>query len=207
MAIADNWYHVALWFGQGGGGKTTGMVRDLVMELENGSMYKRAYTNIDVRHPDVERVKFEELKDIRADLKDGRPTALLCLDQLHKYLDSRQSLSPRNVYMSNIVIELRQHGLSLRGTTWARSSIDLRARRFNELQILCERGTRGFKYTMVDANSNRIRTLPIIPYENCEKYWSLFDMNELVEDIDPRWDPRMSPTPPGAGKRGRKKEA
>lgn len=196
-----DWYHIVLWLGQGGGGKTTGMVRDLVKELDEGSMYKNAYTNIKVKHDRVQQIKYEELKDLTGELKDGKPTTLLCLDQIHKYLDARQSMSPRNVFMSTIVIEARQHGFSLRGTTWARSSIDLRARRFGELQILSERTPRGFHYTMVDANSNRIKSLPIIPYSKCEKYWELFDMNELVEDIDPRWDPRISNISPSQMKK------
>jgi hypothetical protein len=185
-----SWFHIALWVGAGGGGKTTGMYRDLSRELDYGTQYDHAYTNTNFRHEKAEKISYAELKDLRGELVNGRPRSLLCLDQLHKYVDNRETMSKRNISMSKIIIESRQHGFDLHGTTWGRGSIDPRLRKYVELEILCERKDRqgGFQYTMLDGNDDRLKTMPIMRYEKCKKYWDLFDMNELVENIEPSWD-------------------
>src|SRR5438876_980050 len=128
-------YGMTLIVGKRENGKTTQGVRDMVRKLDAG-VYKKGYSNIDVRHPKVKRVKYEQLYKLHEPSIDGVPTAVLYLDQLHKYLNSRESMSARNQYMINVMIELRQHGLDLIGTTWAKSSIDNKVRKFLPLQVM-----------------------------------------------------------------------
>src|SRR5437867_3268520 len=103
-------YGMTLIVGKRENGKTTQGVRDMVRKLDAG-VYKKGYANIHVRHPKVKYVKYEQLYRIHEPSIDGVPTAILYLDQLHKYLNSRESMSPRNKYMGDVAIESRQHGL------------------------------------------------------------------------------------------------
>lgn len=172
-------------------GKTTYMVREIIKKLNDGT-YSKGYSNITIKDSRVEKVSYEEIKDLRADNKDGVPTALFGIDQLHKYLNSRQSGCSRNIYMNDQIIESRQHGFDVIGTTWARGSIDLNYRRFSPMLVLASgRNRKGFHYTMVDSDRGAIGQ-GTMPYEQAADVWKRFDTTELVPDIPPSYDPRFS---------------
>ena len=186
-------YGITLIVGKRENGKTTEGVRDVVRKLDAG-VYQKAYSNIHIRHPKVRFVKYEDLYKIREPCINGVPTAVLYLDQIHKYLDSRQPMCARNKYMNDVAIESRQHGLDWIGTTWAKSSIDLRVRKFAPLLVRAVRLKDRFRYTFIDEEAGRV-WYGDLRLSKCQKWWDYFDTAELVEDIPSNWDPRTGPDP------------
>lgn len=188
-------------------GKTTEGVREIRRKLDAGT-YDKVYSNIYIytdstrKHldPRVTFVKYEDLYKIREPSENGIPRALLYLDQLHKYLDARQSMCARNKYMTDIMIEARQHGLDWTGTTWAKSSIDLRMRKFTPLLVRAVRMRDRFRYTFIDEEAGRLwygdlrLTRRIDGIWWC-KWFDYFDTTQVVEDIPSNWDPRTGPDP------------
>src|SRR6266513_1915062 len=101
-----NRYGITIIVGERERGKTTFGAREVISKLDDGT-YSQGYSNIHINHPKVEFIKFEDLHKIRAPTKDGQPKGILYLDQLHKYLDARQSMCARNKYMNDVMIESR----------------------------------------------------------------------------------------------------
>ena len=188
-------YGIELIVGKREAGKTTFGIRDMVRKIDAG-VYKKGYSNIHVKHPKIKYVKYEQLHKIKEPTVNGIPTAALYLDQLHKYLDSRHTGSARNEYMNEQAIEARQHGLDWIGTTWAKSSIDLRVRKFSPVVIraVANKFRERFEYTFTDEDNGRMWAKNL-SWENAEKWWSYFDTTELVDDIPKSWDPREGPNP------------
>ena len=195
-----NRYGLELILGDRERGKTTLGVLEMVSKLDS-LLYLKGYGNITIDHPKYKKIRYEDLHKLREPAPNGVPTALLYLDQLHKYLDSRQPMSPRNKYVNDVMIESRQHGFDVTGTTWGYSFIDLRYRKFANLEIQAKRLSSAFLYKFWDRERMRIWQKRL-SFEDCEKRWfHYFDTAELVEDIDPRWDPRLNEAPKSALKR------
>jgi hypothetical protein len=181
-------------------GKTTFGVREVVTKLDNGT-YDEGYSNIHIKHKKVKFIKYEELHQIRAPTLDGQPRGILYLDQLHKYLDARQSMCQRNKYVNDVMIESRQHGLDVIGTTWRKGSIDLNFRTFSQRYIGARRFGNKFIYTFLEPESGKMYQKSL-SFDDCRvKWWKYFETAELVEDVDSRWDPRMNPITPNMRKR------
>lgn len=166
-------------------GKTTFMIRHLIREMQLKSNYNRAACNIRVRFPGIEYIdSYEGLRNLTAENPKGTPTMIVGLDQIHKYMDARRSMSKKNVDFSQLIIESRQHGFDLIYTTWAMSSIDPRLRKFTELWILAQRTRMGFEYTFTDPNQGIILGTKTLTYQNAEWVWKHFETTELVNDIE-----------------------
>jgi hypothetical protein len=170
-------------FGNRTHGKTTYMVYHLMRTL--GTIYTKAYTNIHITGlPGVKYVKYEELKGLREPTIRGTPTAIIALDQIHRYLDARRSTSRKNVDVSGFIVESRQHGFDLIYTTWARSVVDPRLRRFTELTVLAQRvgpmeNPKGFVYQRFDHEFGALPT-QFMDRRTAEQVWQHFDTAELV---------------------------
>jgi hypothetical protein len=174
-------YHLAAILGDAETGKTTYMVRRLIKELDLGN-YDRGYCNIHVRHPKVTFINFKEMINLKLPAPNGIPRALVALDQLHKYFDSRRSNSALNVKSTEVLIESRQHGFDVMGTTWARSAIDPRYRKFTAFLILSERINGGFQYTFVDRDVGIKDTKTMSFKQASLEAWPFFNTSELIED-------------------------
>jgi hypothetical protein len=199
-------YGLELILGDRERGKTTLGVLEMVSKLDDHT-YEKGFGNITIEHPRYKKIGYEDLYKLREPAPHGVPTALLYLDQLHKYLDSRQPMCPRNKYVNDVMIESRQHGFDCTGTTWGYSFIDLRYRKFANLEVQAKRTRSAFVYTFWDREAMKIWNKKLT-FANAQKWWERFDTTELVEDIDPRWDPRLTETPKplkrASGARGRR---
>jgi hypothetical protein len=169
-------------FGDRERGKTTFMVKHMINELNNGINYDIGYANIRIDHPKIKFINYEGIKNLRLPTQNGTPRAILGIDQIHKYLDSRMSLSKRNVDFSNVMIESRQHGFDPIYTTWMRSAVDKRLRPFTQLFILAQRDSKGFLYDFVDKDGEDLGPPRRMTWEIAREVWKTFDSTELIED-------------------------
>jgi hypothetical protein len=174
-------YHLGAVVGDAETGKTTYMVRRLIKELDSGN-YDQGFCNINIRHPKIQKITFRELISLKLPAPDGVPRALVGLDQLHKYFDARRSNSILNVKSTEVLIESRQHGFDVIGTTWARSAIDPRYRKFTAMFISSERIRTGFRYEFWDRDSG-LKDVKTMTFEQASlEAWPFFDTSELIED-------------------------
>ena len=192
-------YGITLIVGERERGKTTFGVREVVTKLDRG-VYDVAYANIHIKHRKARFIKYEQLHTLRAPTLDGQPRGVLYMDQLHKYLEARQSMSPRNKYVNDVMIESRQHGLDVIGTTWRKGSVDLNFRTFGQRYVSAKRLGDRFRYFFAEPETGRLYQKDLLFADCRARWWSYFDTAELVEDVDPRWDPRLAPVPPSMEK-------
>lgn len=165
-------------------GKSTFMVRHLIRELQSKTNYTHGYCNLHVTWPGIEFLDYENLKTLHAENKSGVPTMIVGLDQIHKYMDARRALSKKNVEFSDVLIESRQHGFDLIYTTWARTSVDPRLRKFTELWVQAQRTPQGFLYTYIETETGSVIGQKILTYQEAAHTWKYFETTELVSDYE-----------------------
>lgn len=165
-------------------GKSTWMVRHLIREVQSRINYTHGYANLHITYPNIDYLDYDGLKNLRAENPKGVPTIIVGLDQIHKYMDSRRSVSKKNVEFSQIIIESRQHGFDLVYTTWARTSVDPRLRKFTDLWVSAQRTNRGFLYTYVETSSGNVIGQKLLSYAEAEHTWKYFATTELVEEYE-----------------------
>lgn len=165
-------------------GKTTYMVWDIRRKL-NEKMYDQAFTNLHSiadRDPRIKYVNYAEMHALKLPTVDGLPRAIIGLDQMPNYMDSRSSASKRNREMSKWVRELRQHGLDFEGTGWGRSEVDRRLRQHINLLVNAQRGKAGFRYRSIERETAKIHPWLTMPWSQARAVWEHFDSTELIED-------------------------
>lgn len=165
-------------------GKSTFMVRHIKRELAMKRVYRQAYTNLTfIDSPEVIHTNYAGIRQLDAANASGVPDMIVGIDQLHLYCDARRSGSMENVEFCQTLIESRQHGFDIIGTTWALSSIDPRMRKFVDLVVLAERTPRGFRYTYQEPDQVRPMMQITLPFaEAARGVWPYYRTTELVKD-------------------------
>lgn len=177
-------YGIIIVVGNRENGKSTFLVRHIKREIALGSVYKQAYTNLTFKNsPEIIHTNYAGIRLLDASNKSGVPDTIVGIDQLHLYCDARRSGSKENVEFCQTLIESRQHGFDIIGTTWALSSIDPRMRKFVDLVILAERTGKGFRYTYQEPDQIRPMMQVTLPFaEAARGVWPFYDTVELVKD-------------------------
>ena len=178
-------------------GKTTYMVKHVVSEVNSGINYDVAYSNIHIGpkidkhgfhfgHPKIHFIDYEGMMKLHIPTRNGVPRALLALDQVPNYVDSRNPNSLLTRQSTKYIRESRQHGVDLIYTTWMRSEVDKRLRPFTDLLVSAKRipangPLRKFQYSRVIREG---RTLPMVtmPLSVAQATWKYFDSSELIQD-------------------------
>lgn len=198
--MGDYTYGISGMFNDRGEGKTTGLVKTGVMEQISRRHYVRVYANIhtgaqideDTGYhfgwPFIDYVTFDQVANWHFKAPRGVPRVLLLLDQIHKYLEPRESMTRKNRKVIKTIIESRQHGFDVMYDTWGRRRVDPAIRPYTRLVIeahAIRRGTRivGFRYDRFVRDGGRLRTLTL-PISQAEKIFQLFDSNEIVEEYE-----------------------
>ena len=83
-------------------------------------------------------------------------------------------MSRHNIETSDAIVQSRQHGFDIIGTTWGKSFVDLRMRRFLELLVSAERGRKCFMYDYVDPDLGPIaeRKMSLAQARDTWRYFS-----------------------------------
>jgi len=114
--------------------------------------------------------------------------SVIIIDELHTFMDSRRSVSKKNLLGSYFVTQTRKQRVKLLGTTQHRGQIDLRIRQNTEIFIDCEKKElpaiyKGNKLILI---TNHINTR-----DHYEKkvfignpYFDLYDTEETIFELD-----------------------
>lgn len=177
-------YGIIIVVGNRENGKSTFMVRHIKRELQSRKVYRQAYTNLTFRDSaEVVHTNYAGIRLLDASNASGVPDTIVGIDQLHLYCDARRSGSMENVEFCNTLIESRQHGFDIIGTTWALSSIDPRMRKFVDLVVLAERTPKGFRYTYQEPDQVRPMMQIVLPYMEAQRgVWPYYSTSELIKD-------------------------
>lgn len=171
-------------------GKSTYMVKKLVQAAIT-KKYRKVFCNLHIGlksdkeglhygPPGVQFVTYEEFMKIREPAPNGVPSALVGIDQIHRWLDARSSNSKHNIETTDHIVQSRQHGFDILTTTWARSFVDLRLRRFYELLIEARRGSDRFYYDFTDPDVGTISRNRWITLDQARDIWKYFNTSEEI---------------------------
>lgn len=195
MSLETNPYGITGIFNERKHGKTTFMVKDIVSKVHSG-MYDQAFFNIHVGprtrtekgrlihygDPRVHFIDYAGLMKLELPTVDGNPRAIVGIDQVSNYLDSRTPHAVRNIQTSKWIRESRQHGCDVEYNDWMRSEVDRRLRPFTDLVIAAYRTPDGFSYRRTIRESGRELKPVKIPWAMAKETWKWFDSTELIKD-------------------------
>lgn len=187
------------WTGNAGSGKTTGMIDRAIGKMKRG-VYRKCYGNL--KGLDIPRYQFVDLSVVEKDEKgrtiyypqlekmqepapNGIPQTLFLIDQIHKYAPSHRTVAKDVLKFVNICVEMRQHGFDLYWTTWAKSSVVNRIRKYTELQFDAYRvppkpyPLQGFSYVPITLENGPQRPV-FMSKSQAQDVWSHFENTEIA---------------------------
>lgn len=159
-----------------GSGKTLYMTRCLYREkMKNYDVRIITNYNVNFEH---ETIDAKELFDLKTTLKNSK----LGIDEMHIFMDCRDSLKMTNKKMTHFILQTRHLGVDLYFTTQDISQVDIRLRRMIDYLVHCSKTEFEdiFKITIVDytdiMNIKRNEFL-----FNGKPYYDLYDTTELID--------------------------
>lgn len=173
---------MALYKGRRGSGKTITMVKDAFLNYKKGWIIYRNFNASFGNFIDNEEI-------INLDKHSTIQNALLMIDEIQIFFDSRQSMRKKNIQFSNFIQQVRKRNLIILCTTQYSNTIDLRLRQhldilatpyhFKSLDV-CE-----VTYTdLTSIESNFFMdTIPksIKVVFDCKPIYKLYDTNEMIK--------------------------
>jgi len=171
--------------GDVGSGKTLFAVRAAKLDT------RPVYANFNIKlgtHKNKKRKivpRFSPLKpETLLSLKDD---SLVIIDEAYIWLESRLSGRNINLYLSYILFQSRKRGIDIILTNQLSRTIDVRFRLMTNLEVYCQQvESIGFEYTFVkksDFQYFKPKTF-ILPYEEAEKFYKIYDSWELIIPFD-----------------------
>lgn len=174
-----------LWLllGDYGGGKTLRLV------LEAYSEPRDCYGNFTISGLD------NYTKIVPADLKDIKENALVVLDEMQTWLESRVSMSFLNRFVTNIINQADKKDIDYFGSAHLFNSLDIRFRSNVHRIITCERigreapnrtrtnDKRDFRFKIMNTYSGKIKKKRL-RYRNAIKYFDVYDTREVIDYPD-----------------------
>lgn len=166
--------------GQLGSGKTL-LSTILGYKIAENPLYDGVYANYHIKHPKVKVITPIDMIDINP---QGNKRALIILDEVYAWLDSRVSSSVLNRFLSWIILQSRKRNMDIIFTSQLSSLPDLRLKELSDIVIIAENVEKGFKYQIIWQKGLRILSKKLfLPYEYALKYFDKFDTREIVEPI------------------------
>ena len=143
------------------------------------------YANFHIYDSNVEYLTPKKLLDINPIQK----RAVVLLDEVYAWLDSRVSGSKINRILSWVVLQSRKRNMDIIYSAQIGSSADLRLRDTTQLIVFCEAVGNPFDpdgfYYVVEWNRG-IRILHrnfYLPKKVAQKYYKIYDTREIVKPI------------------------
>ena len=154
------------YIGDRGSGKSLSMVRNLFYRYKKGTTI---YTNMNLKFPKFDgcgKVIALDFKNFMEKFKKKDfklSNCVVVLDEIHVFIDSRRSMSSRNLLFNKFITQSRKRSVDVIYTTqdlnimtFLRSGqVDLRTRKLTERIIYCKTATKFYK-----------KQKPIINYED-----------------------------------------
>lgn len=123
---------IILFIGTVGGGKTVSMTYEGYQYYKKGM---KIFSNYHLSYPHelLTKKRFDEMIEDNEQLQD----AVIMLDELHIWLDSRNSMQGKNKAMTYFVLQTRKRNVRLLGTTQHFDQVDKRFRNSVDILVFC----------------------------------------------------------------------
>jgi hypothetical protein len=160
-----------------GGGKTCFQTRCLYREKMKRPN-ARIVTNYKLNNIKHEYIDAKELFEMKEQLKN----TILGIDEMHIFMDCRDSLKFTNKMMTHFILQTRHLGVHMYFTTQDISQVDIRLRRMLDLLAYCTKSVYQdwFKIKLIDYRD----VLNIQTNEfmfNGRPYYDLYDTTEIID--------------------------
>ena len=152
-----------------GSGKTLFLVF-MAKLLQN----KKIYSNFELKLSNYNEFVLNDF------LENKYENCVIFLDEMYVYLESRCSGNTLNRVMSYLLFQSRKSNIQIYGTVQLLKTIDNRFRSLVDYTILAEICQSGFKYTMFDRKTLKLKTF-IVNYENAKSYFELYNTKQKIE--------------------------
>jgi len=153
--------------GPQGSGKTI-----LMVYLASQSK-REVYSNFKIHIPNYKPLEIMDLLELKNDID-------VLIDEGYTWLESRTSSSHLNRYLSYIVLQARKRTIDIIISAQLFSTLDVRFRQQSDVIIKCKLTKKGFRYSMLFVESNKIKTF-ILRFKNAKKLYDMYDTYEIVE--------------------------
>ena len=166
--------------GNRGQGKTLTAVKECYLF---GLQGYTIYSNLELNFPDkniiVKPYKLKEMIGYAEDKNELRKAVVL-MDEMHIALDSRTSMTKRNIIISYFLLQTRKRDVHIIGTTQYLHQIDKRVRSTAEMFISSKFIKRE------DKVLNRIFYNNIVSYRSfkASTYYGYYDTNKIIDIND-----------------------
>lgn len=166
---------IIAFIGKMGSGKTLSMTYYAYQYFMQG---QKIYANYGLKF-DHEKVNYEMIKNLDIEFQDS----VICLDEIHVFIDSRASMSKRNKIVSYFITQSRKRNLIFMYTTQHIGQVDLRLRNNTDYFFSCS--------TTVHENKLYIKQQLSDPYGavknmtlKAEDVFQLYDTHEIVDPFE-----------------------
>lgn len=165
---------------EGGIGQGKTLVMTAFLKREWTQFKKPLYANYKLKRLPFTRVDvsfFEET--MRENVQFDR--AAIGLDEMHIWLDSRTSVSKRNLLLSYFLLQTGKQGINLYYTTQDFGQVDLRLRRRTDFAIRVERKGDIHKCLVIDRTTPDNKVSRIAVYG--PDFWEEFYTKEVIKMV------------------------
>jgi len=163
------------FIGKMGSGKTLCMTKFAHEYFQKGN---KVYANYGLLF-EHEKVKYSDIKNMSKDLIKS----VICLDEIHVFIDSRSSMKAVNRQVSYFVTQSRKRNLILMYTTQKFGQVDKRLRENTDYVIKCsnkkKNGQLFIRCHMIDSDDKE-RKFTI----NANKIFGMYDTHEVVNPFE-----------------------
>ncbi|MGP3705247.1 MAG: hypothetical protein ACKD6O_08165 [Candidatus Bathyarchaeota archaeon] len=144
------------------------------------------YSNFKINHKNVVSLTPRKLLGINPTDKK----AVVLLDEVYAWLDSRVSSSAVNRLLSWIVLQSRKRNMDIIYSAQLGGSVDLRMRNMTDLVVYCKSNFNrnfeltGFSYVVEWSNGFNCKRFGFfLPTAKAKKWFSVYDTREIVKPI------------------------
>ena len=127
--------------------------------------------------------KYEKF-DMHKFMEGKYEDAVILLDEVYQYIDSRNSMKDMNRFFSYVLFQSRKKDLQIYIASQLARSIDVRYRALTDIRIKCSKSREGFQYTLFNPNMPNESRVALLPLQNCAPYFKLYDTNEIIMETE-----------------------
>jgi len=173
---------IILFIGGMGSGKTLSMVREAYNYHIQGF---KILTNMKLNFPHT-LISSKDIQNFAKERKNLYDTVIL-IDELHIFLDSRRSISKKNLVGTYFITQTRKQKVKLLGTTQHRHQLDRRVRDNVSIYVDCEKielpinDKEGNKQLLIVNHINTRSKYEKINFIG-NPYFNKYDTEEIIFD-------------------------
>lgn len=174
---------IILYSGRRGSGKTLTMVKDAFRYYKNGW---KIFSNIELGFPH-EYISDEDILNIQDN--EHINNCVLVIDEIQILIDSRKSMSNKNVGFTHFIQQIRKRNIVVLGTTQFKGTVDLRLRqhldvearpkhfpKFDVCEVVYVDITAMESWDIDEQTLDSVKTV-----YDCKPVYVLYDTNKIIK--------------------------